>query len=211
MSKRETHKPVSGKAHSTKSVQPAAHGREEQDPYYQGPSLPVADAPIRNTNISAPSKAVAPAGNFGPDDNRPMRVLDDLEEFAAPPLAGKTHPSDAMDEAVPTLDDADRMFRHHPNEPVGEGFAFDPDTADAAADMAGDLGTEFLEGATRGQDMSDIHMSQLDSEDEGAFLIEEVGPDGEYFPEEDRSTLEDTGTGGRLGRPSSRIRPGPTQ
>jgi hypothetical protein len=141
-----------------------------------------------------------------------MRVLDDLEEFAAPPLAGKTHPSDAMDEAIPTLDDADRMFRHHPNEPMGEGFAFDPDTADAAADMAGDLGTEFLEGATRGQDMSDIHMSNMDNEDEGAFLIEEVGPDGgEYFPEEDRSTLEDTGTGGRLGRPSSRIRPGPTQ
>ena len=51
-----------------------------------------------------------------------------------------------MDEPVHTLDDSDRVFRHHPNDQVSEGFSFDPDNADAAADLAGDLGAEFLEG-----------------------------------------------------------------
>jgi len=88
-----------------------------------------------------------------------------------------------MDEVVPTLDDSDRVFRHHPNESVGEGFSFDPESADAAADLAGDLGSEFLEGATRGRDMSDVILSE-DQEGLGEpFLVEELEPE-DVFPEE---------------------------
>lgn len=141
-----------------------------------------------------------------------MTVLDDLEEFAAPPLHGKTHPPAAMDEAVPTLDDADRMFRHHPNDQVSEGFSFDPDVGDAAADLAGDMGAEFLEGATRGRDISDMMMSEEEHMEETPYLVEEVGPEGEdaYFSEEDRIEMESE-RGGEFGQPASRTRARSTQ
>ena len=76
----------------------------------------------------------------------PVPEADDQDEFSAPPIAGKEHPPDAMDEMVPTLDDSHRMFRHHPNEPVSEGFSFDPQGADAAADLAGDLAPHMDRG-----------------------------------------------------------------
>ncbi len=141
----------------------------------------------------------------------PRPVLEDLDEFAAPPLAGKVHPADAMDEVVPTLDDSNRVFRHHPNEPVGEGFSFDPDSADAAADLAGDLGAEFLEGATRGRDMSDMIMSDEERDSETPFLVEEIGAESEevYFPEEERSIMDDAAR--ERTRPASRKRAGPTE
>lgn len=146
------------------------------------------------------------------DERAPRPVLEDLDEFAAPPLPGKVHPADAMDEPVHTLDDSDRVFRHHPNDQVSEGFSFDPDNADAAADLAGDLGAEFLEGATRGRDMSDMIMSDEDQDEElRPFLVEEIGAEAEdvYFSEEERGTMEDALREGT--KPASRKRAGPTE
>ncbi|WP_153817425.1 hypothetical protein [Polyangium spumosum] len=145
------------------------------------------------------------------EERAPRPVLEDLDEFAAPPLPGKVHPADAMDEPVHTLDDSDRVFRHHPNDQVSEGFSFDPDNADAAADLAGDLGAEFLEGATRGRDMSDMIMSDEGQDLDTPFLVEEIGAEAEdvYFSEDERAGLEDAAR--EQHKPASRKRAGPTE
>ncbi len=156
-----------------------------------------------------------------------LPVGDDLDEFSAPPIAGKAHPRDAMDEMVPTLDDSDRTFRHHPSESAGERFSFDPDSADAAADLAGDLGSEFLEGATSGKDMSDIIATENDRDDETAYLLEDLGAEGEEEEESEEDAYsseseEDIGdaedalqaddrTEQSTRKSPSRIRPRPTQ
>jgi hypothetical protein len=101
-------------------------------------------------------------------------MTDDLEDQMAPPIHGKAHPRGAMDEATPTLDDEIRRFRHHPNDAGATDFAFDPEAADAAADLAGDLGATFLAGATRGEDMSDVVLTAEDqAENDVPFVIEE--------------------------------------
>jgi hypothetical protein len=77
-------------------------------------------------------------------------------------------------DATPTLDDEVRNYRHHPNEAGTTEFAFDPEAADAAADLAGELGSQFLEGATRGEDLSSRVLSEEDQEEnELPFLIED--------------------------------------
>jgi hypothetical protein len=184
------------------------------DPYDRGPALAVVDEramPIRRAPVAAPLRAVRSEDQLnGRADEQKRPVLDDLEELAGPPLAGKEHPAHAMDDAILTLDDSDRVFRHHPNDSVGEGFSYDPDSADAAADFAGDLGAEFLAGASSGRDMSDLHMSDSDNDDnETPYLIEEVGENGEdvFFSVDEQSALEDDS----LERPASRIRPRSTQ
>ncbi len=91
-----------------------------------------------------------------------------------------------MDDVVPTLDDSDRQFLHHPNESVGEGFSFDPGNADAAADLAGELGADFVEGATRGRDMSDVMLSdEEDAGSESSFIIEVIDESDETAMQED--------------------------
>lgn len=97
-----------------------------------------------------------------------------------------------MDEVVPTLDDSDRVFQHHPNESGSEGLTFDPDSADAAADLAGELGADFVEGATRGRDMSDVMFSEEeDALAETSFIVE-PNEEGElpYDIEEEQIDLE---------------------
>jgi hypothetical protein len=104
----------------------------------------------------------------------PIPILDDLDEYMAPPLHGKVHPPAEMGDAIPTLDDAVRAYHHHPNDAGATEFGFDPDAADAAADLAGDLGTTFLEGATSGDDMSDIAAMHDDRDDSDVpFLLED--------------------------------------
>lgn len=113
----------------------------------------------------------------------PLLRADDLDEDAAPPVPAKIHPRDEMDEATPALDDEIRRYHHHPNDAGTTEFGFDPDAADAAADLAGDLGSAFLEGATRGEDMSDL-AAMLDDrpDDELPLLLDE---EGEEAVEED--------------------------
>lgn len=111
--------------------------------------------------------------------------VDELDESYAPPIPSKVHPQNAMDDVVPTLDDSDREFFHHPNESVGEGFSFDPGNADAAADLAGELGADFVEGATRGRDMSDVMFSEEDVGSESSFVIEMIGENDETYTQED--------------------------
>lgn len=90
-----------------------------------------------------------------------------------------------MDDVVPTLDDSDREFHHHPNEPVSEGFFFDPGNADAAADLAGELGADFVEGATRGRNMSDVMLSEdEDVGGESSFVVEMIDESDEADIEE---------------------------
>ncbi len=103
-----------------------------------------------------------------------MPIVDDLEPFVAPPLHGKAHPPDEMDEATPTLDDEQRGYRHHPSDAGTTEFGYDPEAADAAADLAGELGATFLSGATRGEDMSDVTTSMEDREEgELPFVLDE--------------------------------------
>jgi hypothetical protein len=104
----------------------------------------------------------------------PVPIVDDLEELVAPPLAGKVHPPDDMDEATPALDDELRRYRHHPNDAGSVELHADPDAADAAADLASDLGSAFLSGATRGEDMSDLAMMADErAEDELPLVLDE--------------------------------------
>lgn len=109
----------------------------------------------------------------------PVPLTDDLEELVAPPLAAKTHPREDMDEVKPSLDDESRRHRHHPNDAGTTRFSVDPEAADAAADLAGDLGSSFLEGATRGEDLSEVEIELEERQDsELPFLIEEEGDGG---------------------------------
>jgi hypothetical protein len=106
----------------------------------------------------------------------PFPILDDLDDEGRPPLAGKTHPREDMDEMTPTLDDERRHYAHHPNDAGSVEFGFEPEAADAAADLAGDLGATFLEGATRGEDMSDVEATHSDAdEDELTLILDEDG------------------------------------
>jgi len=100
--------------------------------------------------------------------------LDDLDDLDLPPIHGKTNPPAEMDDTIPALDDSDRVYHHHPVESGVTEFGSDPDAADAASDLASDLGRDYLEGATRADDMSDIHFITEDREEsELPFVIEE--------------------------------------
>ncbi|WP_179955479.1 hypothetical protein [Chondromyces crocatus] len=105
--------------------------------------------------------------------DEPFRSIPDADEREAPPLYGKDHLGRELSDVVPTLDDDVRAYRHHPNEAGRIAFDVNPHAGDAAADLAIDLGSEFLEGATRVQDMSDLHMLHDDQDPESAFLYEE--------------------------------------
>jgi hypothetical protein len=95
-----------------------------------------------------------------------LPFVDDLDALSAPPLHAKAHPTQDMDEAMPSLDDADRAHAHHPQDAgVAVDFEVDPESADAAADLAGDFGAQFLEGATLGEDVSE---RAIEHADEGA-------------------------------------------
>jgi hypothetical protein len=76
-----------------------------------------------------------------------------------------------MDEAVPTSDDELRRPHYHPSDAAGVEFDSDPVAADAAADLASDFGVEFLEAATRGQDLSDVILERDDMEATEELLV----------------------------------------
>lgn len=110
--------------------------------------------------------------------------IDMLDAAAAPPLRGKVNPRSEISDVIPTLDDEVRGYHHHPNDAGCTEFEVNPDAADAAADLASDLGAEFLEGATRGQDISDVVMSHDDDDGDLPYLLEDedvesVEPDAE--------------------------------
>lgn len=102
-------------------------------------------------------------------------LRNEREDSSLPPLPGKTHPPMDKNDATPTLDDEVRNYHHHPNETGTTEFGFDPEAADAAADLAGELGSQFLEGATRGEDLSSRVLSDEDQdENELPFVIEDA-------------------------------------
>jgi hypothetical protein len=133
------------------------------------------------------------AGEPDPSEKRPtlderawlaFARPDDIDESTAPPLHGKTNPPAEMDGAKPSLDDEVQVYHHSPSEPATH-FGFDPDAADAAADLAGELGATFLAGATRGEDMSEVTLSENEDENEVPLVLEEApGEDegGESLP-----------------------------
>jgi hypothetical protein len=101
-------------------------------------------------------------------------MVDDLEDFAMPPLKAKSHPRGDMDEAQLTIDDESRESHHHPNDAGVVEFEVDPEEADAAADLAGDLGAQFLEGATFAEDRSERANHDSDASEAGVpFLLDE--------------------------------------
>ena len=107
------------------------------------------------------------------------RAEDDDLEASAPPLSGKVHPPHEMGFIVPALDD-DEVFSHphHPNDSGVAEFAVNPDAADAARDLAGDLGAQFLEGVTFGEEVSERAIEDAEANDaELPFLLEQEGSD----------------------------------
>ncbi len=111
-------------------------------------------------------------------------------DYIGPPLHGKTDPPAEMDDAYPTLDDERRNYHHHPNEPATTEFAFDPLAGDAAADLAGDFGSQFLEGATRGEDLSERALALEDDSDTPLDLLldeEDLEAEGEPIEEIDEA------------------------
>jgi hypothetical protein len=104
----------------------------------------------------------------------PLPTTDDLEPYVAPPLRAKEHPPGAMDQATPSRDDEVHLY-HRPRDEGATAFAFDPDAADAAADLAGDLGATFLTGATRGEDVSEVVASAEEVPEDELPLVEEEG------------------------------------
>lgn len=111
--------------------------------------------------------ATPPASDRAPLSPDPTTPGDDV----GPPLHGKTNPRDVMDAAVPTLDDEHRSYRHHPSENEAIEFEIDPLAGDAAADLAADFGSQFLEGATRGEDLSAIALELDDASDAPLDLL----------------------------------------
>ncbi|XYI03466.1 hypothetical protein ACMHYB_28325 [Sorangium sp. So ce1128] len=114
---------------------------------------------------------------------------DMMDAGAAPPLRGKANPRSEFSDVIPTLDDESRGYHHHPNDAGCTEFEVNPDAADAAADLASDLGAEFLEGATKGQDISDVAMSHDDDDGDLPYLLEDedvesVEPDAEEEDEQ---------------------------
>ncbi|WP_437728993.1 hypothetical protein [Sorangium sp. So ce861] len=114
---------------------------------------------------------------------------DVIDAAAAPPLRGKVRPRSELSDVIPTLDDEVRGYHHHPNDAGCTEFEVNPDAADAAADLASDLGAEFLEGATKGQDISDVVMSHDDDDGDLPYLLEDeevesVDPDADEDDEQ---------------------------
>jgi hypothetical protein len=109
-----------------------------------------------------------PATELQPDPTTPG-------DYVGPPLSAKTNPPDAMDDALPSLDDEHRSYRHHPSENEAIEFEIDPLAGDAAADLAADLGSQFLEGATRGEDLGSRVLALDDDSDAPLDLLLDEG------------------------------------
>jgi hypothetical protein len=92
-------------------------------------------------------------------------------DFVGPPLDSKTNPREAMDDTLPSLDDERRRHRHHPSESEAIEFEIDPLAGDAAADLAADFGSQFLEGATRGEDLGSRVLALDDDSDAPLDLL----------------------------------------
>lgn len=106
------------------------------------------------------------------------------EPFVGPPLHAKTNPRPELRQAALTLDDEHRVSHHHPNDNAVTEFEFEPDAADAAADLAGELGSQFLEGATRAEDLSErvIEVEEDEEASDLPYMIEETGPRDVVIP-----------------------------
>ncbi len=105
----------------------------------------------------------------------PLGPLEDLDEDVAPPLPSKARPRREMARAIATLEDEARSHRHHPSDTAGVEVSIDPGAADAAADLAGDLGANWLEGATCGEDAADLRHDR-DDDAELPLVLDEAGP-----------------------------------
>ena len=137
----------------------------------------------------APSRLTkGPSEGLGDDDDPSEDYQPDPTipgDYFGPPLHGKTHPPDEMDDTKPTLDDEHRHYPHHPNESGTTEFEFDPIAGDAAADLAGDFGSQFLEGATRGEDLSArVFERDDDSDSPRDLLLDEGSRDEDLEPTE---------------------------
>ena len=121
----------------------------------------------------AAQEARTPRPTAASEAGPPFSIPEDLDESAAPPLHGKVDPPGEMDDAKPSLDDEVQVYHHHPASSAATVFGFDPDAADAAADLAGELGATFLSGATLGEDPSDATDDEARVESDVPFLIEE--------------------------------------
>lgn len=147
------HAPAHSRKHT--SAAPAASHPSRPPPSRDRP-VPAAVARDRD--------ALPPPRGQRPNDERD---LGDPDLDVTPPMPAKVHPRQDMDDAYPSIDDSDRPYLHHPTDAAAVDFEVDPESADAAADLAGDLGAQFLEGATFGEDLSERaveHEDEVDTE-----------------------------------------------
>ncbi len=104
-----------------------------------------------------------------------------------------------MDGAVPSLDDEHRSYRRHPSENEAIEFEVDPEVGDAAAD----LGSQFLKGATRGEDFGSRVFALDDDSDAPLDLLLDEDDAGD-----DAGDDESTGEAPLSARPVGRRRAG---
>lgn len=97
---------------------------------------------------------------------------DEDDRFSAPPIRAKSRDHHEIHGMTPTLDDPHRVEHHHPSDNPAIEFGVDPEYGDAAGDLATDLGAQFLEGATLGEDMSERAIVDADRDEELPFLVE---------------------------------------
>jgi hypothetical protein len=107
-----------------------------------------------------------------------------MDKYEAPPLPGKSHPPGDMGFVVPSSDDARRVNLRDYTE-----FEVDPVAADAAADLAGELGVQFLEGAIDGEEATEHTSGEPGrASDPRQFLFDEQ-TDGMYEESMDEESI----------------------
>jgi hypothetical protein len=109
-------------------------------------------------------------------------------EAAAHPAGAPARPR-----APASFDDAPASSkRRRKDDPNVAVFDFDPGHADAAEDLAGELGIQFVEGATRVEDLSDrvVAVEVVEESEVGMIIEDELGPEdiNDDLPDADDAT-----------------------
>jgi hypothetical protein len=155
--------------HRNKGAARAARSDEKAPDGKPAPESSVRRAPAP----PRPIRRVATRPGDSPQEEL-TRLSTDADENESPPLHGKSNPKSDMGFVELSSDDDTRNLRHHPNDSGVVDFEVDPDRADAAADLAGDLGMTFLEAAVEGEETTEHVVGEPErASEQKSFLFDE--------------------------------------
>jgi hypothetical protein len=145
-----------------------------------------------------PRRAVRPTESGAQNDHPPTgHSLVGSEVLEA--VGSKGVVRRAMHDVIHSPDDESVAYRVGPEQEPSVAFRPDHQLADAGAEMAEDLGREFLISATTGADMSELEgASSSEPTEIGLSVREEPGEEepGDEEPAEDDEELDDLPTSG---------------